>query len=55
MEISLLSLSLPRTSVNSNDIAVLIAIVRTANIKPPVYQFTQSSAPKFVHRIKILP
>ena len=24
-------------------------------IKPPVYQFALSSAPKFVHRIKILP
>ena len=36
-----------------HDIAVLIAIVRTAEIKPPVYQFAQSSAPKFVHRMKI--
>ena len=44
-----------RKSVNSNDIAILIAIVRTADIKPPVYQFVQSSAPKFVHRIKIPP
>ena len=35
-----------------HDIAVLIAIERTAEIKPPVYQRAQSGAPKFVHRMK---
>ena len=41
------------SAARKHDIAVLIAIVRTAEIKPPVYQFAQSSAPKFVHRMKI--
>ena len=40
------------TEYRKHDIAVLIAIVRTAEIKPPVYQFVQSCAFKFVHSIK---
>ena|GEM_PF-6406441 len=40
------------TEQSKHDIAVLVAIVRTADIKATVYQFVQPSALKFVHSIK---
>ena len=46
----------PPTEINTeqskHDIAVLVAIVLTADIKATVCQFVQPSALKFVHSIK---